>query len=238
MVFIFANLDHGHYNAKKIHLPRVAPANQANKEGVIAPAKKKGTTKSMGDFEVDEEYDDNNYFPTPPNCNNSNAARKGKHKKRKTTINPDLVFGANLEFGDADNNDNEGGNEMNDDKGPTIKPIKYRMTNMADWTMLVNGGGQCNDPVPYTREAEHFGIKLEDGDLDKLHDTHGTIHYHTVFKWLLPMFGEDRFYKFVAAQMRNYMIQIIQIRAYRPSYFDLMDDNYITADHVARFFGC
>jgi hypothetical protein len=131
-VFLFADLDHAHYNAKKIHLPRVAPANPANKEGVIAPAKKKRTTKSVGNFKEDEEYDDNNYFATPPNRNNSNvsrkvkcnAARKGKHKKRKTTINPDLVFGAELEFGDADNDDNEGGNEMNDDDGPNSKKGK------------------------------------------------------------------------------------------------------------------
>ncbi len=74
--------------------------------------------------------------------------------------------------------------------------------------------------------------------MEKLPDAHGTNHYHKVFKWLLPKFGEDGFYKFVAAQMRNYMIQIIQKRAYKPSYFDPIDEKYITADHVARFFWC
>ncbi len=55
-----------------------------------------------------------------------------------------------MEFGDADNNDKEGGNEMNNNDGPTVEPIKYRMTNKADWTMLVNGGGQRINPVLYT----------------------------------------------------------------------------------------
>jgi hypothetical protein len=40
-VFLFAYLNHAHYDTKKFHLPRVAPANPANKEGVIAPAKKR-----------------------------------------------------------------------------------------------------------------------------------------------------------------------------------------------------
>jgi hypothetical protein len=38
--------------------------------------------------------------------------------------------------------------------------------------------------------------------------------------------------------MRNYMIQIIRKRVYKPSYFDLMYEIYITADHVACFIGC
>jgi hypothetical protein len=90
-VFLFANLGHAHYDAKIIWLTRVTPANPANEEGVIAPAKKMRTTKSVGDFKEDEEYDGDDYFTTPPNCNNSNAARKGKcnaarkvkHKKGK-----------------------------------------------------------------------------------------------------------------------------------------------------------
>ncbi len=192
----------------------------------------------MGNFEEDEEYDENNYFTTPPNCNNSNAARKSKHKKRKTTINPDLFFGAEVESGDADKDDNEGGNEMNDNDGPTVEPIKYGMANKADWTMLINGGGQLINPVPYTGEAEHFGIKLEDGNLDKLRNARGTIRYHKVFKWLLPAFDEDGFYEFVAVEMINDMIQIIQNSTYRLSYSDPMNEKYITADHVACFFGC
>jgi hypothetical protein len=130
-----------------------------------------------------------------------------------------------------------GGNDMNINDGPTVEPLKYGMANKADWVMLVNGGGRCINPVPYTGEAEHFGVKLEDGNLDKLSDAHRTIRYHKVVKWLLPTFGKDGFYVFVAARMRTYMIQIILKRAYKPSYFDPMDEKYITVDHVAHFFG-
>ncbi len=133
-------------------------------------------------------------------------SKKSQAQKRKTIINPDSFFGAKLEFGDADNNNDEGGNEMNDDDCHIVEPIKYRITNKADWTMLANGGGQRIDPVPYTGEAEYFGVKLEDGNLDKLRDAHGKICYHKVFKWLLPTFGEDRFFEFVVL-MRNYMIR-------------------------------
>jgi hypothetical protein len=34
------------------------------------------------------------------------------------------------------------------------------------------------------------------------------------------------------------MIKIISKSAFKASYFDLMDEKYITADQVARFFGC
>ncbi len=152
-VYLYADCNHLHYDATKFCLPMVAPANPANEEGVIAPAKKREKQKSMwrqGNDDEDEEDDNNNYFATPPKHNTSNAARKGKHKNRKTTINPDLVFGAKLEFGDSDNNDNKGGNEMNDNDGSTVEPIKYRMTNKADRTMPVNGGGKHINPVPYT----------------------------------------------------------------------------------------
>jgi hypothetical protein len=128
VVYLYVGLDHAHYLTMKFCLPMVAPANPANEEGVIAPAKKR-TTKSVwrqgNDDNDEDEEEEEDYGATPPKCNNNNnnAARKGKHTKRKTTINPDLVFGAELEFGDADNNDDKGGNEMNNNDGPTAKPI-------------------------------------------------------------------------------------------------------------------
>jgi hypothetical protein len=68
------------------------------------------------------------------------------------------------------------------------------------------GGGGPIHPVPYTGEADLFGVKLEEGDLEKMRDAHGTIRFHLVFDWLLPLIGKDGFYKFVAACMQNYII--------------------------------
>ncbi|KAL3765172.1 hypothetical protein ACHAW5_008591 [Stephanodiscus triporus] len=107
-----------------------------------------------------------------------------------------------------------------------------------DWVMHASGGGRTINPVPYTGEAELFGVKLAEGDLEKMRDAHGVIRYHLVFEWLLPTFSEEGFYEFVAGRMRNYMIHIMKDELFRPSYFDPMDEKYIQADHVARFFGC
>ena len=58
--------------------------------------------------------------------------------------------------------------------------------------------------------VEQFGVKLEDGNLDKMWDKHGVIHFHLVFDWLLPTFNsasgfdEDGFHEFVTARMCNY----------------------------------
>ncbi|KAL3778367.1 hypothetical protein ACHAW5_008310 [Stephanodiscus triporus] len=72
-------------------------------------------------------------------------------------------------------------------------------------------------------------------------DGQGEIRFHLVFDWLLPKFGEgldEGFYEFIAARMKNYMTEIIRKRAYRPEHVDPFDRKFITANHVARFFGC
>jgi len=69
-------------------------------------------------------------------------------------------------------------------------------------------------------------------------DAHGVIRFHLVFEWLLPTFGEDRFYEFIAGRMRNYMIHIMKDELFLLAYFDPMDEKYIQADEVTRFFGC
>jgi hypothetical protein len=38
--------------------------------------------------------------------------------------------------------------------------------------------------------------------------------------------------------MRNYMTHCITTKSWTLKYYDPMDKKYITADHVARFFGC
>ncbi len=119
----------------------------------------------------EEEEDNNNYFAKPKKHNK--PAGKQKHKKTKTTINPDLVLGAN--FG------NEGGADaMIDDVeigAATVERKKYSMTDKKDWTMHKGGDGIPINPVPFTGEAEQFGVKLEEGNLEKMWDGHETIHF-------------------------------------------------------------
>jgi hypothetical protein len=91
--------------------------------------------------------------------------------------------------------------------------------------MHLNRGRLPINPVPYTREAELFGIKLAEGNLEKMRNAHDVIHFHLVFKRLLPSFGGDKFYEFIAARMRNYMIHIIKHQSFILSHFDPMDKN-------------
>jgi hypothetical protein len=186
----------------------------------------------------DEEEDNDDYFATPKKRNK--PAGKQKHKKMKTTINPDLVLGA--EFG------NEGGADAmidNEEIGDALaEPKKYLMTDNKDWTMHKGGEGRRINPVPFTGEAEQFGVKLEEGDLKKMRDGHGMIRLYLVFDWLLPTFNgnggfnEDGFYEFVAVRMPIYMMEIMRKQAFRPEHYDPFDEGYTMADHVARFFGC
>ena len=116
------------------------------------------------------------------------------------------------------------------------------MTEAKHWKQVdyVDGdGGRVIAPVPYTGEGELFAVKLRAGDFRKMRDRHGTIRFSKVFDLLLPEFeGGESFYEFVAARMRNYMLHIIKVRGFHPCHYHPFDDKCITADHVARFFGC
>ncbi len=242
-VYLYVDVNHVDY--RKFTLPPDAPANPANKDEVIAPVQKKRNKNSTwrldnnDDNDNDNDNDNDDYFATPKKRYNN--AGKRKHKKMKETINHDFVLGA--EFGNegtADVENEEGGdNDMDDDDGPMGEPPKkYGMTMAKDWTMHTEGGGPPIEPVPYTGNSELFWIKLADGDLDKMCDKHGAIRFHKVFEWIFPTFGKMGFYKFIAARMQNYMIPIIQNDAFKPAHFDPFDEKYISADNVARFFGC
>jgi hypothetical protein len=88
--------------------------------------------------------------------------------------------------------------------------LRWSQRRIQWWTRRIGqclgGDGQFINPVPFTREAKHFGVKLEKDDLEKIQDKNGSIRFHLVFDWLLPMFNvadsfnEDGFYKFVAAR--------------------------------------
>ncbi len=90
------------------------------------------------------------------------------------------------EEGTANANCEEGGdNDVDNDDGGKMEPAKYSMTAANNWMMHVKGGGSPIQPVPYTGGNDFFGIKLTEGDSDKMCNDHGTIQFHKVFKWLL-----------------------------------------------------
>ncbi len=88
------------------------------------------------------------------------------------------------------NDENENEVSEDEDTATTADPKRYEMTDKKHWTWRKNGKGRVIEPVPYTGPLELFDIKLEDGDLGKMKDAHGTIRFHLVFDWLLPKFGE------------------------------------------------
>ncbi len=168
----------------------------------MRPSKKKRNKIAIWRLDKDDDDDDDNddgYFATPNKCNNN--AGKQKHKKSNTTINSDFILGA--EFGNegtADNVDDEEGEDNNtddDDDPMEDPPKKYGMTEAKDWAIHAKGGGRPIEPVPYTGDSKLFKIKLADGDLDKMRKDHGAICFRRVFEWLLPMFSESGFYKFI-----------------------------------------
>jgi hypothetical protein len=50
--------------------------------------------------------------------------------------------------------------------------------------------------------------------------------------------GDDTFFEFMAARMRNYMIHIMRTKSFKPRFYNPGNGKVITAGHVARFFGC
>jgi hypothetical protein len=183
----FDDTDHTTYNALKFRLLLNAPANPANKDGVIVPKKTKTIWRQEEDKDEDEDEDDDNEeednFVTPSKCNKP-TVRKCKHKKRKATINPDLVFGAVVGANEV--------NKVNNDENQMTMadPKKYTVTKILKWMRCNEGEGRVIKPVPCTTLSELFDIKLEDDNLDKMHNGYGTICFHLLFDWLLPKFGE------------------------------------------------
>lgn len=236
-VHLYADVEHRDF--WKFRLPRDAPSNPANEDEVIAPPPKT-KTKHIGwmldddysegddgddgeDGNADDDSDDSGDDFVTPKRNKQPGKRT--RKKRETTINPGLVFGA-VDFEDAADDDNDAADDP--------EPKKYSMTEAKHWKQVDvdGGGGRVIEPVPYTGEGELFAVKLRAGELAKMRDKHGTIRFSKVFDWLLPKFeGGESFYEFIAARMRNYMLRIIKVH-------DPLDEKYIAADHVARFFGC
>ena len=67
-------------------------------------------------------------------------------------------------------------------------------------------------PIPYEPrggEGEDFDVKVTKEEVTSLMDEQGKIWYKKVFKFLLPDFEGEGYYKWIAARVSNYIIHLI-----------------------------
>eukprot|EP00956_Cyclotella_meneghiniana_P038739 scaffold159386_cov22-Cyclotella_meneghiniana.AAC.1 len=93
------------------------------------------------------------------------------------------------------------------------------------------------EPVPFEGENTLFTPKFTDEELASMKDASGDIRVEKVFEMLLPRFGEQTYFEFIAARMRNYMLHIVANKNYKPKFYKPALGKKIEADHVARFYG-
>ena len=92
-------------------------------------------------------------------------------------------------------------------------------------------------PLPFTGADDQFTPNITQQELASLKDASGDIRFENVFQFCLPRYGDQSYFDFVAARMRNYMLHIIRTKGYKPKYYNPMIDRKIESHHVARFYG-
>ena len=126
----------------------------------------------------------------------------------------------------------------------------YYRTDPKEWTKINDNGdnGRTVDPIPFTDDNEDFTVNISPEEVESLKDEAGDIRFSKVMEFCLPRFddtegGQQSLWEWQAARMRNYMAYLCVYHGFKPKYYDPMGDGkkeefkYITADHVARFYG-
>ena len=126
----------------------------------------------------------------------------------------------------------------------------YYKTNPKEWTKINENGdnGRTVEPIPFTDDNEDFTVNMTPEEVESLKDEAGDIRFSKVMDFCLPRFddteaGQQTLWEWQAARMRNYMAYLCMYHGFKPKYYDPMGDGkkeefkYITADHVARFYG-
>ena len=127
---------------------------------------------------------------------------------------------------------------------------KYFRTKPEQWTKINDNGDNARmvEPLLFTDMEEDLAVNITQEEIELLKDEAGGICFHKVMEFCLPRFvdpevGQQSLWEWQAARMRNYMVYLIVHHSYKPKYYDLMGDGkteefkYITADHIARFYG-
>jgi hypothetical protein len=101
--------------------------------------------------------------------------------------------------------------------------------------------GRAVEPIPFGGQKSEFRPKVTTEKLAAMYNGNGDLRFYRIFEWMLPKFGnvdDISFYEYMAARMQNYMLHIISSSDWKPKYFCPAKEKYITAEDVARFFGC
>ena len=116
-------------------------------------------------------------------------------------------------------------------------------TNPKDWIPVKEGSTRklpVIRPVPYRPregEMEDFDVCLSPLEVESVKDAYGDIRFEKVHEFLLPVIDGDKYYHWLAARMRNYMIFLIRTEGYTPRYYNPAKGKEILGHHVARYFG-
>jgi hypothetical protein len=126
--------------------------------------------------------------------------------------------------------------ESVDDANATI----YRRSDEEDWERVTgNTMARQIDPVPFTGSHQEFTPKITPEELESMKDSSGDIRYESVFQWMLPKFtseaGEQTYFEFIAARMRNYMLHIIAKHSYKPKYLLVVIFLNFAKIHLQKF---
>ena len=194
---------------------------------------------------ADEEHSRFSSFHLPANPPSNPANESIRVRRRPRRIFDDFNNRSDNECEDVSDRETASctsPDEEEDDNDSEEEDYEiYRLTDKNDWRK-VGGRTRARNvaPIPFTGDKEEFTVKISDEELEDLRDDSGDIRFYKVFQWLLPKYDDQSFWEFLAARMRNYMIHLMRSDGYKPRYYSPGPgkNRVITADHVARFFGC
>lgn len=89
---------------------------------------------------------------------------------------------------------------------------------------------------PREGETEEFDVCHSDPELESLKDSFGDIRYERVHDVLLPEIGGQKYYHWLTARMRHYMVHLIRNEGYKQRYYNPGKGKEILGHHVARYY--
>jgi hypothetical protein len=137
--------------------------------------------------------------------------RATKHNKTRrlnnTTINPDLVLRSgkrDMDGKEGDADGYSGGDDDSDLDNNVFEEKRCEKSKAKNWTKHTNGQpGRTIYPIPFKGTTQSFCPKVSEEGLKGFTDEHGDVRFYRIYKWMLPSFDGNSFYKFLAARMRN-----------------------------------
>lgn len=90
-------------------------------------------------------------------------------------------------------------------------------------------------PIPWTGRDSVARVNITPVKLGSLKDEHDHICFWKVTEWSLPTVDNQKYFEFLAAQIRNYMVHII--RRWKPKLFDpaAVTGKFVIGNNVCIF---